>query len=101
MRVTGTVLVREVVWVFISIQDLQGGVVTWRSMSVEDPDGGIRPNKTPGFDVHIDLAPRPGAVAVQVEVTAYDNLGHEIGSVREVVGGPTHRVIHLRTGLTR
>lgn len=98
--ITGTVLAREVVWVFISVQDLRGKVLAWRSLSVEDPDGGIRPNRTPAFVSQIDVPARTGFGALIIEVNAYNSLGRGIGSVRTIAGGPT-RVVSLRTALTR
>ena len=50
-----------------------------------DPDGMLRPDRTPTF--HVELAlPTPRPVGrLWVVITAYDRSGHQIGSLRRAV----------------
>ena len=101
--VTGTVLSRSVVWVFVSVQDGAGAVQAWRSLSVEDPDGGIRPSLQPAFSVSLPLPPSARAMnLLWVEVNAYNAIGRKIGSIRQLFGpGVLHDAIRIKTSLVR
>ena len=102
LTITGTILARPAVWVFISIQDPAGDVITWRSLSVEDPNGGIRPDRVPAFGVHVPLVASLAAGPVIVEVNAYSNIGRKIGSVRQVYDERAgHNPLRIGTGMVR
>jgi hypothetical protein len=101
--VTGTVLSRTVVWIFVSVEDGAGVVQAWRSLSVEDPNGGIRPTLQPAFAVHLPLSSTARATnLLWVEVNAYNSIGRKIGSVRQLFGpGILHDSIRIKTSLVR
>lgn len=102
LTITGTILARPAVWVFVSIQTVDGDVVTWRSLSVEDPNGGIRPDRTPSFELYVPLAATLATGPLVVEVNAYNNIGRKIGSVRRLFGDPAaHKPILINTGMVR
>jgi hypothetical protein len=85
LTITGTSVAHPVVWIFISVQSPAGDVLSWRSMSVEDLDGGIRPDRSPSFQAHLAVpAARLGSPVI-VEVKAYDDLGRQLGTVRSVI----------------
>ena len=101
--VTGTVLSRTVVWIFVSVEDGAGVVQAWRSLSVEDPNGGIRPTLQPAFAVRLPLSSTARATnLLWVEVNAYNSIGRKIGSVRQLFGpGILHDSIRIKTSLVR
>ncbi|MBI3751146.1 MAG: hypothetical protein HY263_05765 [Chloroflexi bacterium] len=102
LTITGTILARPVVWVFISVQDGAGKVLTWRSLSVEDPKNDIRPDYAPAFEVRLPLAPSLAAGPVIIEVNAYNNIGRKVGSVRQALGDRAgHNPIRINTGMVR
>jgi hypothetical protein len=85
LTITGTSVAHRVVWAFVSVHTANGEVLGWRSIAVDDPDGGIRPDRSPTFRTRV---PVPAAVlgsAVIVDVTAYDDRGRSLGTVRSVV----------------
>jgi hypothetical protein len=85
LSVVGTSVAHPVVWIFISVQTPLGAVISWHSMSVEDLDGGIRPDRSPAFRAHLAIPPAQLGSPLVVEVKAYDNLGRQIGTVRSVI----------------
>lgn len=85
ITITGTSVAHPVVWVFISVQSAKGDVLSWRSMSVEDVDGGIRPDRSPSFQVHLAVPTAQLGAPVIVDVKAYDDLGRQIGTVRSII----------------
>jgi hypothetical protein len=103
VAVSGTILSRSVVWVFVSVQDEAGAVQAWRSLSVEDPDGGIRPSLQPAFAIQIDLpAPTATSGLLWVEANAYNSIGRKVGSARQAFGpGIEHDSIRISTSLVR
>ena len=102
LAITGTILARPAVWVFVSIQTLGGDVITWRSLSVEDPNGGIRPDRTPSFELHVPLAATLAGGPLVVEVNAYNNIGRKIGSVRQTYDERAgHNPIRIGTSVVR
>lgn len=102
LTITGTVLARPTVWVFISIQNAAGDVLSWRSLSIEDANGGIRPDRTPAFQVHVPLATADASRGVVVEVNAYNNIGRKIGAVRQAYGERAgHNPIRIGTSVVR
>ncbi len=80
IAISGIVLTRGVTNVAVSLIGPHDLPLAVRSISVADPDGGIRPSQARAFSIRIDLpgAARPGGVAVEIE--AYDALGASIGS---------------------
>jgi hypothetical protein len=85
LSVIGTSVAHPVVWIFVSVQSARGDVLSWRSMSVEDLGGGIRPDRSPAFLAHLAVPLAQLGNPVIVEVKAYDNLGRQIGTVRSVI----------------
>lgn len=84
---TGTVLSKAVVWVFVSVQDASGNVESWQSVSTEDP--GFRPDQQPSFTMRIDVPSRAAGQPVWIEANAYNAIGRKLGSVRRAVSYPT------------
>ena len=80
VAVGGSMLVRAD-HVGISLEAL-GHVLDHVWIDVFDPDGGIRPDRTPTFATSFDLPfPRPNGT-LWVVVTAYDDRGMPLGSTR-------------------
>lgn len=102
LAIAGTILARTVVWVFVSVQDAAGDVLTWRSLSIEDQNNDIRLDHAPAFEISVPLAARLAGGLVIVEVNAYNNLGRKLGSVRQAIGFPAdHNPIRIGSSLVR
>jgi hypothetical protein len=85
LTIAGTSVAHPVVWAFVSVHTANGQVLAWRSLAVEDKNGGIRPDRSPAFKARIVIPASALGGAVIVDVTAYDNLGRSMGTVRSVV----------------
>ena len=101
--ITGTVLSRQVVWVFVSVQDSAGAVRSWRSLSIEDQ--GFRPDHHPSFALDLDIPPTFEGAPLWIEANAYNSIGRKIGSVREPFWSGSvalaHDPIRIKTSLVR
>ena len=81
LEVAGTLLVRAA-RVRISLRARDNRVLDHVTVDVSDPDGGIRPARTPTFAATFELPfPRPNG-SMWVVVTAYDEGGLPLGSIR-------------------
>jgi hypothetical protein len=70
----------------VSIQTLDLEVLDSTVVDTSNVDGGIRPLHAPGFDVHLALpTPRPTGELLWIVVTAFNNAGTPVGTVRRVV----------------
>jgi hypothetical protein len=70
----------------ISLQTPDHEVLSEASVDTTDPNGGIRPVRTPSFDVRLQIpSPRPISARLVVVVTAYDAGGALLGMVRRTV----------------
>lgn len=78
VEVGGTVLVRAA-RVRITLRDADSQTVDGASFDVSDPDGGIRPVRTPTFMASFDLARRYAGETLWLVVTAYDDAGALVG----------------------
>jgi hypothetical protein len=102
LTITGAVVARPVATVSIWVQDRTGKAITRRSITVDDPDSGWRPSRTSAFRVHIDLPASVAVTSLWVQIDAYNNLGHEIGSIRWPVSeSGLFGMIRSRAMLTR
>jgi hypothetical protein len=80
LAVRGAVLGRSVSRVAVRVVDVQGAPIASRSLSVGDPDGGIRPAHQSGFTVVFGLSAGQQVTASFVEVDGYDSFGSIVGS---------------------
>lgn len=80
LAIRGAVLGRAVASVAVRVVDVQGAPIASRSLSVGDPDGGIRPAHQLGFTVVFGLSAGQQATASFVEVDGYDSFGAIVGS---------------------
>jgi len=85
MTITGTSVAHPVVLVFVSVRTGNGTAVAWRSLGVEDPNGGFRRDHAPVFVTHIALPRTAIGSGLVVELTAFDDLGRNLGAVRSIV----------------
>lgn len=83
--ITGTSVAHPVVLVFVSVRTGNGSALAWRSLGVEDPNGGLRRDRSPVFVTHVPVPPSALGSGLIVELTAYDNLGNSLGAVRSIV----------------
>ncbi|HET9681357.1 MAG TPA: hypothetical protein VFP19_04900 [Candidatus Limnocylindrales bacterium] len=80
LAIRGAVLGRAVASVAARVVDVQGAAIASRSLSIGDPDGGIRPAHQLGFTVVFGLSVGQQASASFVEVDGYDSSGAIVGS---------------------
>lgn len=85
LTITGTSVAHPVVLVFVSVRTGKGTALAWRSLAVEDPNGGLRRDRSPVFVTVVRVPPSTLGSGLVVELTAYDNLGRNLGAVRTIV----------------
>ncbi|HEY2916236.1 MAG TPA: hypothetical protein VGI98_03375, partial [Candidatus Limnocylindrales bacterium] len=68
---------------------------------VEDPDGGLRRDRSPVFVTHVSLPPSAIGSGLVVELTAFDNLGRDLGAVRTIVSSFGRVAPRIDTSLVR
>lgn len=81
INVEGTVLVRAA-RIDIALRSGSTRILDRTSIDVSDPDGGIRPVRTPTFMTSFDIPAPPTGETLWVVVTAYNDSGVQIGATR-------------------
>lgn len=83
MFVHGDVFVERVTWVFISLQDEEGGVVGWASVSVPGAAGpGVDDGPTLRFDVELPVPPELNDGSLWIQADAYASSGQQVASTK-------------------
>jgi len=85
VEVRGTIQLHAVALVSVALEDVTGRIRSSQTLSVDDPNGGVRPLRQMAFDVTFPVS-RSAATGGWIEVGAFDGVGGPIGTVRTPFG---------------